>query len=71
MFIYCDEQLAAAIESTSMSKVRKLLYKRILDIQNGRVVVSKIAVELIPDVIKREEIREVKRNYENFMKGRK
>ena len=71
MFIYCDVNLAEAIEMTAMSKIRKSLYKKILDVQSGKIVISKLAVELIPKVIKQEDISSIKENYKIVIKEMK
>jgi hypothetical protein len=63
MLILCDEILEEAIEMTAMSKLRKSLYKKIFDVQSGKIVISKLAVELIPRVIKTDDIKEIKKNY--------
>ena len=58
--IIINEKLEAAIDNTDMNYLRKSLYKKILEYDGGRLSVSKLAMELMPSFIRREDIRKIK-----------
>lgn len=59
-FYMIDEKLEAAIDNTDMNLIRKSLYKKILEYENGRLSVSRLAMEVLPSFIRREDIRKIK-----------
>ena len=59
-FYMIDEKLEAAIDNTDMTVLRKSLYKKILEYENGRLSVSRLAMDVIPSFVRREDIRKIK-----------
>ena len=60
--IVIDKKLEKAIDNTDMGSLRKSLYKKILDIKDGKLYISKLATELIPDFVKSGDIKKIKEN---------
>ena len=60
--IIIDERLVKAIDNTDMGYLRKSLYKKILDYADGKLQISKTAVELLPGFVKNEDIKKIKEN---------
>lgn len=60
--VILDDALEMAIENTDIGFLKKITLKKILNLQNGRLVISKLAMEVLPGFVKPEEIRMIKEN---------
>lgn len=60
--IIIDDALERAIDNSDMGYLRKSLYKKILDFADGKLQISKTAVELMPGFVKNEDIKKIKEN---------
>ena len=57
---FINEKLEAAIDNTDMNMIRKSLYKKILEYDNRKISVSRLAMEVMPSFLRREDIKKIK-----------
>lgn len=60
--VVIDDALERAIDNSDIGFLKKRTLKKILDIVDGRLVIRKIALDVLPGFVKAEEIREIKEN---------
>ena len=60
--VVIDDALERAIDNSDIGFLKKRTLKKILDIVDGRLVIRKIALEVLPGFVKAEEIRMIKEN---------
>ena len=60
--IIIDDTLERAIDNSGIGFLKKRTLKKILDIVDGKLVIRKLALEVLPGFVKAEEIREIKEN---------
>lgn len=60
--VVLDDTLEMAIDNSDIGFLKKRTLKKILDIVDGKLVIRKIALEVLPGFVKAEEIRMIKEN---------
>ena len=60
--VVIDDALERAIDNSDIGFLKKRTLKKILDIVDGRLVIRKIALDVLPGFVKAEEIRMIKEN---------
>lgn len=60
--VVIDDALERAIDNSDIGFLKKRTLKKILDIVDGKLVIRKLALEVLPGFVKAEEIREIKEN---------
>lgn len=60
--VVIDDALERAIDNSDIGFLKKRTLKKILDIVDGKLVIRKIALEVLPGFVKVEEIRMIKEN---------
>lgn len=60
--VVIDDALERAIDNSDIGFLKKRTLKKILDIVDGKLVIRKIALEVLPGFVKAEEIRMIKEN---------
>ena len=60
--VVIDDALERAIDNSDIGFLKKRTLKKILDIVDGKLVIRKIALDVLPGFVKAEEIRMIKEN---------